>query len=85
MNFTNIPYQIDTPNKKFPTPLLPTEWLGKHPTEQLDIKVMGKVAGTILTIHPIMEVVNAARKLKVKECEDKLLATLDKASFPLKV
>ncbi len=180
MNYTNIPYQIENPNAKFQTPLLPKEWMGTHPVEQLDIKVMGKVAGTILTIHPIVlrnfkikgnlvialldltdvekrpmkdktkytplskfpsstfdctvvadnktpvaDVVNAARKLRlkeitsikvvdifspkdsdqkgvtirvvfhdsektlkgdfIKEAEDKLLATLDKAGFPLKV
>ncbi len=180
MKFTNIPYQIETPNSKYPSPLLPKDWNGIHPVEQQDIKVMGKVAGTILTIHPIVlrnfkikgnlvialldltdvsarplkdktkytplskfpsstfdctvvadkktpvaNIVNAARKMKlkelqsvkvtdifspadsdekgvtiravfhdkdntlkgdfIKEAEDKLLATLDKAGFPLKV
>lgn len=180
MNFIKIPYQIDNANPKFHTPLFAKDWEGVHPTEQLDIKVMGKVAGTIFTVHPIVlrnfkikgnlvlavldttdvearplkdktqykplakypsstfdctvladnktpviDVVNAAKKLKIKELqsvkvvdifspkdseqkgvtiravfhdrektmsgdflkesEDRLLATLDKAGFPLKV
>ncbi|MGL1893803.1 MAG: phenylalanine--tRNA ligase subunit beta [Spirochaetaceae bacterium] len=180
MNITKIPYQIDLPNSKFPTPLLPKNWRGLHPNEQLDIRVMGRVAGTIFTVHPIVlrnfkikgnlvlavlditdveskpakdktkytalskfpsstfdctvstdnktnvvDVINATRKLKlkemesvkvvdvfypkdseqkgvtiravfhdkdktltgdfIKEAEDKLLATLEKAGFPLKV
>ncbi|MBN2616682.1 MAG: phenylalanine--tRNA ligase subunit beta [Spirochaetales bacterium] len=54
MSFTKIPYQIDTPNKNFQSPLFPENWKGLHPNEQLDIKVMGKIAGSIFTVHPII-------------------------------
>ena len=70
MNFTKIPYQIEVANPKFPTPLLPENWKGIHPNEQLDIKVMGKVAGTIFTVHPII-----LRNFKIKG--NLVLAVLD--------
>jgi len=70
MSFTKIPYQMEQANPKFPTPLLPTNWKGIHPTEQLDIKVMGKVSGTIFTVHPII-----LRNFKIKG--NLVLAVLD--------
>ena len=70
MNGAKIPYQIHKPNPKFHTPLLPTNWCGIHPAEQLDIKVMGRVAGTIFTVHPII-----LRNFKIKG--NLVLAVLD--------
>ncbi len=61
MNFTKIPYQIESPNPKFRSPLYPENWKGLHPNEQLDIKVMGKIAGSIFTVHPII-----LRNFKIK-------------------
>lgn len=70
MNYTKIPYQIDVPNKKFSSPLFPANWRGLHPNEHLDIKVMGKIAGSIFTVHPIV-----LRNFKIKG--NLVLAVLD--------
>lgn len=70
LNFTKTPYQIDKPNPKFSTPLVPENWTGLHPNEQLDIKVMGRVAGSIFTVHPII-----LRNFKIKG--NLVLAVLD--------
>jgi len=53
--------RITEAQKKFPNPLLPSDWMGRHPHECLDIQVMGKTCGFINTIHPLV-----AREFKIK-------------------
>ncbi|AHC16735.1 phenylalanine--tRNA ligase subunit beta [Salinispira pacifica] len=57
----NLNTRIGMPDKSKPNPLLPENWLGKHPNEYLDIRIMGKTAGFISSIHPLM---NRAFKIK---------------------
>ncbi|MDA3851064.1 MAG: phenylalanine--tRNA ligase subunit beta [Spirochaetaceae bacterium] len=72
--------QIVEPQAKFPNPLLPADWMGRHPREFLDIKIMGKTCGFIGSIHPLMN-----RNFKVKG--NVVMAVLDITDFmdrPLK-
>jgi phenylalanyl-tRNA synthetase beta chain len=48
-------------NPKFSNHLIPMEWLGNHPFEYSNIRVMGKFAGAIFSIHPLV-----LRNLKIK-------------------
>jgi phenylalanyl-tRNA synthetase beta chain len=57
----NLSYEFTERNPKFTNPLVPAEWLGNHPFEFLNIKVMGKNCGAIFSIHPLI-----LRNLKIK-------------------
>ena len=57
----NISFEFAERNPKFANPLVPTEWLGNHPFEFTNIKVMGKNAGAIFSVHPLI-----LRNLKIK-------------------
>lgn len=48
-------------NPKFSNPLIPAEWIGNHPFEYTNIRVMGKFAGVIFSVHPLV-----LRNLKIK-------------------
>jgi phenylalanyl-tRNA synthetase beta chain len=48
-------------NAKFANPLVPSEWLGNHPFEYANIRVMGKFAGAVFTVHPLI-----LKNLKIK-------------------
>jgi len=52
LGFANIPAQIINPDSKNKNQVVPAEWLGNHPNESQWIKVMGKNAGAVLSIHP---------------------------------
>jgi len=76
----NLNARIIAPQKKFPNPLLPEDWAGKHPHEYLEIQVMGKTCGFINSLHPMV-----ARNFKIKG--HLVLAVLDITDFmdkPLK-
>ena len=77
MNYIKIPFQIVPPSNKFPNPLLPENWTGVHPNEVLNINVMGKTAGTIFTVHPIV-----LRDFKIKG--NLVLAVLDTTEAEVK-
>ena len=66
--------QIQQPNPKFPNPVAPEGWMGRHPYEFLDIRVMGKTCGFIGTIHPLM-----CRQFKIKG--NLVMAVLDITDF----
>lgn len=57
----NISYDFVERNSKFTNSLVPAEWIGNHPFEYLNIRVMGKFAGVIFSVHPLV-----LRELKVK-------------------
>jgi phenylalanyl-tRNA synthetase beta chain len=57
----NISFDFVERNAKFTNPLVPTEWIGNHPFEYFNIRVMGKFAGAIFSVHPLV-----LRQLKVK-------------------
>ena len=48
-------------NPKFENPLVPAEWIGNHPFEFQNIRVMGKFAGAIFSVHPLV-----LKNLKIK-------------------
>lgn len=48
-------------NAKFDNSLIPKEWIGNHPFEYQNIRVMGKFLGVIFTVHPLV-----LRNLKIK-------------------
>jgi phenylalanyl-tRNA synthetase beta chain len=54
LNFLNISFSFSPKNEKFPNPTLPFEWAGIHPHEFLNIQIMGKFAGAINTVHPLV-------------------------------
>lgn len=57
----NLSFDLVERNPKFINPLVPTEWLGNHPFEFTNIRVMGKNAGAIFSVHPLI-----LRNLKMK-------------------
>ncbi|MBC7713161.1 MAG: phenylalanine--tRNA ligase subunit beta [Rhizobacter sp.] len=48
-------------NAKFENPLVPTEWIGNHPFEFQNIRVMGKFVGVVMSVHPLV-----LKNLKIK-------------------
>jgi phenylalanyl-tRNA synthetase beta chain len=59
--YLNVPVQIGAHNEKFPNSELPQNWEGTHPTEAVDVKIMGKNQGFATTIHPVF-----AKEFKIK-------------------
>jgi phenylalanyl-tRNA synthetase beta chain len=57
----NLSAEFVERNPKFPNALVPSEWLGNHPFEFTNIRVMGKFAGAIFSVHPLI-----LRNLKIK-------------------
>lgn len=57
----NLSAEFVERNAKFANSLVPAEWIGNHPFEYTNIRVMGKFAGAILTVHPLV-----MRNLKIK-------------------
>lgn len=50
----NIPYDFLAETGKFTNPLVDKSWYGLHPHESLNIRVMGKFQGAVISIHPLM-------------------------------
>ena len=61
LQYMNLPYQLISPNDRFPSPVLPSSWNGVHPIEKYDVKIMGRVMGSIISIHPLL-----LKKFKIK-------------------
>jgi phenylalanyl-tRNA synthetase beta chain len=61
LRYLNASAQIVAHSDKFPSSVLPRNWAGIHPTETVDIKIMGKNLGFATTIHPIL-----AKDYKIK-------------------
>lgn len=57
----NVTPEFVERNVKFENPLVPTEWIGNHPFEFQNIRVMGKFAGVVMSVHPLV-----LRHLKIK-------------------
>lgn len=57
----NISFDLVERSEKFQNALVPAEWIGNHPFEYQNIRVMGKFAGAILSVHPLV-----LRQIKVK-------------------
>lgn len=54
MTMLKVPSQLGQAIAKFPNPLFPKDWVGFHPNEHLDLKIMGKVGGAVVNIHPVL-------------------------------
>jgi phenylalanyl-tRNA synthetase beta chain len=61
LQFINIPFEFMAPNPKFPSQVLPQNWHWTHPHEHTDLRVMGKVTGSVFTVHPLL-----LRQYKIK-------------------
>ncbi len=61
LNSLNLSFEFIDRNDKFKNPLIPHEWLGNHPFEYKNIRVMGKNSGIIMSVHPLI-----LRNLKIK-------------------
>ena len=73
LNSLNLPFRIVSECNSSNT-LIPENWPGLHPTDFLDIQVMGRSCGFISTIHPLV-----CRNFKIKG--NLVLAMLDLTSF----
>jgi phenylalanyl-tRNA synthetase beta chain len=72
--YLNTSAQIIAHNEKFPNGEVSANWAGIHPTEAVDIKIMGKNQGFATTIHPIF-----AKEWKIKG--NFSIALIDISSF----
>jgi phenylalanyl-tRNA synthetase beta chain len=54
LSLLSISFTFAPSNPKFPNPVVPSDWSGVHPNEYVNIQVMGKFAGAINTIHPLI-------------------------------
>ena len=61
LNSLSAPYQLTSPIDKFPSPVIPKGWQGVHPVEKYDLKIMGRVHGSIFSVHPLI-----LKKFKIK-------------------
>lgn len=57
----NVTPEFVEKNIKFENPLVPSEWIGNHPFEFQNIRVMGKFFGVVMSVHPLV-----LRNLKIK-------------------
>lgn len=57
----NVTPEFVERNVKFENAHVPTAWIGNHPYEFQNIRVMGKFAGAVLSVHPLV-----LRNLKIK-------------------
>jgi len=59
--FLNLKVKMSRPDYRSVNPYVDADWKGLHPNETLNFQVMGKVAGFITSVHPIV-----CRDLKIK-------------------
>ncbi len=61
MDYLNLPAKLVPGRPRPDHPLLPEGWAGIHPHEFLDVVIMGRSAGFVMTVHPLV-----ARSFKIK-------------------
>ena len=54
LNYLKIPFSFEKENQKFPCAAVPKDWVGKHPYEYQELKIMGKSQGAIFSCHPLI-------------------------------
>ena len=74
LEWTNISGQFVERHPKFKNSLIPEDWEGCHPFEFLNIRIMGKMNGVVLSIHPTV-----LKSFKIKGHLS--LALIDTSSF----
>lgn len=57
----NLPAQLSEKNSKFPNELVDEGWIGLHPFEFYNIRLMGKMKGVVFSVHPLL-----LREFKIK-------------------
>jgi phenylalanyl-tRNA synthetase beta chain len=60
-SYLNIPYDLSGAHPKFKNNLVDENWVGIHPQEFLNMRVMGQMNGALLSIHPLI-----LKKFKIK-------------------
>lgn len=50
----NITYAFVPKSDKFTNSVIPKDWAGIHPHEHLNVQIMGKFLGSIVTVHPLV-------------------------------
>ena len=60
-HFLNIPNDLCDRHPKFKNNLVDEQWMGVHPQEFFNMRIMGKMNGVLLSIHPLV-----LRKFKIK-------------------
>jgi phenylalanyl-tRNA synthetase beta chain len=50
----NIPFDWTDVNSKFKNALLPHDWMGAHPHEYQNLRIMGQNHGVVSSIHPLV-------------------------------
>ena len=73
-NFLNIPMDFADTHPKFKNECVDESWVGVHPFEFKNIRIMGKMKGVVFSIHPLM-----LKNFKVKG--NLSIALLDMSSF----
>lgn len=54
LNYLKLPFSFEKAQGKFKNDLIDQNWVGKHPFEYLDIKLMGKFKGVLTSVHPLV-------------------------------
>ena len=52
--FLNLPIDIADKHPKFKNELVDEEWIGLHPFEFKNLRVMGKMKGCVMSVHPAL-------------------------------
>ncbi len=72
--YLNLKVKLSRPDYRSVNPYVEPEWKGLHPNEILNFQVMGKVAGFITSVHPVV-----SRDFKIKG--NLAIALLDVTDF----
>jgi phenylalanyl-tRNA synthetase beta chain len=75
--FLNLKIKMSRPDYRAVNPYVDAEWKGLHPNETLNFQVMGKIAGFITSVHPVV-----CRDFKIKG--NLVIAILDVTDFESK-
>ncbi|MDC1174863.1 phenylalanine--tRNA ligase subunit beta [Bacteriovoracaceae bacterium] len=54
MKALNIPGDITQKHPKFKSEVVDENWIGLHPFEYFNIRIMGKMKGALFTVHPLL-------------------------------
>lgn len=54
LSLLNINFNLAPMNTKFPSAVVSYDWKGIHPSEYVNIQIMGKYAGVINSVHPLV-------------------------------
>ncbi len=58
---SNLPAQLSSKHPKFKNEVVDEEWMGVHPFEFYNIRLMGRMKGVVMSLHPLL-----MREFKIK-------------------